>query len=460
MIYPTVGVLKLLRDTGTPAVVEVAPEDEDRVYRITRDGNRSEILSGPHSAQEMAERMRDVLSLYPHPVTVNGEQVERLPFEGTARVSLSRCQGYVPGADQEEETIYTPFLKEAHQRYDVLAGGVLAGGVLAATGAGHGGGIQYDHSPGRQDNPHWRFADTIQVAPLTVIEPRELARMTDASMERLTGELRGLGLSRRMGVKTHSVTHDLIQRVMNRDQEQVKGALELPQMPERHEGDVFWYQAGKSELTRFGAPAIIVYGAPVIIPDNLGSNCEIASVAEAMYRHGTGEVPVMLGWASTKNEEQLPRVARFNFQAGTREGQGNVQWTGKIRLTYFLQGEKQGEEQGREIPADFTASGRPHQPRITLSREGEVPAHLSERLGYAYSNDVVNTDTQEWAETSERAEREIVLQVKMETEDAGEAHLEELRMVADQMAFRTLNPGTEMSATSQHRTVTVTSRPE
>ena len=452
MIYPPVGVLKLLRDAGRPMAVEVAPEDRSGLYRVTRDEDASETIKGSQDTQEMADRMKDILSLYPRAVTVNGEQVQRLSFEGIAKVTVSRHQHHLPGAEMVEETVYTPFLKKQHERYDVLAGG-----VLAATGAGHGGGIQYHHSPGRQEHPHWRFADTVLVAPLTVIGAPELAQMTDESMLKLTDELRSTGLNRRLGVGKHHEPYGLVQRVIERDRSQVKRALGLPQMPEIHQGEIFWYAGGKSDLTRLAAPAIIVYGTPVIIPKELGSNCQIASVAEAMYRHGQGEVPVILGWASIQNQDQdrLPKLREFNFKTGTKEGQGNVRWADRITLTYFLQ----GEELGREMPADFTASGKPHDPQIVLSREGEIPAHLAERLGYAYSDDVVCRDTAEWSEISEQVEREIILQVKMETEGALEAHREELGMIADQMAFQTPNPDAEISATSKGGTVTITSRP-
>ena len=70
------GMLKLLADDGRPLDITVREQEEGRIA-VTRDG-REETCLGSRSW------LGDSLRFYPRTVTVNGENLETLPWPGLA----------------------------------------------------------------------------------------------------------------------------------------------------------------------------------------------------------------------------------------------------------------------------------------------------------------------------------------------------------------------------------------
>lgn len=357
-MFPNPPLIQFLADQGKPLHLTVSQAGGTlhlRHYRIEKPDGTHITASAATGLTASILELRDMLSHYPHPATINGAPVERTRYNGLTQ--LARLRHPDPGsAFQERQPIElgpgTP-LPPGHNLY---AQGVSYRATLPQ---------EYDQEPyyalAAHRHAHWHQLDLIIPSPTIVLSDQTVQAMTPESLGNLINAQRTIEQARNITQKT----------------------LAHPDAPRPWNGPVYAY-ANRDRTGPHQTAPIAVHATPVSLQHlaQAGETSIIASIAHALYNHDAGLVPVA-PHPSSRSSSPAPRpLLQASFAWLKPEeptDDPDIDRVEGITLSVLLQGQRKP----RHLPAAALIAGDPIGLKTLFVKDAITPQELARLMAVA-----------------------------------------------------------------------------
>lgn len=371
------ALLQLLMDRGGPLHLtlnaDAAREPHRQWITLSRPDYQRTVDVDVREEAQAATRLQHMLRHYPHPVTINGRDLEWCPAPTGMKItrydysgdSASSYQVSHLGFDQPEQVMGLNALV-AGVRYPV--GGYPLPWNLA----------YHVRQPGT-GNRYWQRASRIQVDALCALTAEEIAELKVTERNTLQ-ILRETTVWRRLRAES---------------MERLEAAIAGGHAPARKEGRIYQmalgYDASYDEMHDGGAP-IFVDGWPVKMDDATNRGWHYITLAQALYRYEQEMVPVAGHLNPSGNQDignlvtdtdELPQVRLLAVSDGrSPEDQGRdfAPITGEASVTLKVE----GDNARTTIPADIVIDGERYGSRVSWRPGCFTPETVSDLMCRAY----------------------------------------------------------------------------
>ena len=438
--------LKTLRANGQPLDLHVTLEHgpqyglkfEERTYQVNSPGRDSFTIVSQNPMREFIQRLKTQLTFYPDEAWVNSEEVSRRDFPNLALVTTTTYEEGESDRDYRVEYIELGLTTQ----YNTLAGGVLC--YLRTLHPVKK--TYYSALPGPHHNR--QPARKVDISPITVITPEEIAGLTPEQFDNLDG----------------NGSTPLETSIRQRAKEQVQRTLDHPDTPRPHEGPVFRYSLmdpGRSGYPfETGAP-IIVNGTPVDLPEELDCGPEVVAIAETLYRADSPFVPVSLTQEQMKSPPPHQTMTSFSFHFKPEKPDPTgwcMEPVQEIIMKFTLE-DSAGESRTHQVEADFHLTGDEYSDKLVRFVPGRItPEPLAHHMFRAYWDAERHSSWDDLKDAMTELQEEYLGMATAALEDPVKPYLDQMKKLADSFSTEIPTPDQELTATSHDGRITVTSR--
>ena len=443
----SLDILKALQPNGQPldlhVTLESGSQDEekfkDRTYRVDNSHGDSFTMVSQDPMRKFIQRLKAQLTFYPDEARVNFEEVSRREFPDLAQVTTTTYKDGESDRDYRVEHIDLGFVPQ----YNTLAGGVLCYlKILPPVKKTY-----YSALPGPHQNR--QAARKVDISPVTVITPEEIAGLTQEEFNNLDS----------------NGSTPLETSIRRRAEEQIQRTLDRPDVPRPHEGPVFRYSLmapGKASIPFENGAPIIVNGTPVILPEDLYGEPEDVAIAEALYRADSPFVPVSLTQEQMKSPPPHQTMTSFSFHFKPEKPDPTgwcMEQVQEIIMKFTLE-DSAGESRTHQVEADFHFTDDKYGDKRVRFVPGRVtPESLAEYMLRAYWDEERYSSWDELKDGLEELHEEYLEMATAAMEDPVRPYLDQLKKLANRFFTEIPTPDQELTATSHDGRITVTSRP-
>ena len=331
--------LRALRSDGTPLHLSTTSHTSF-AHTLYAQDRGSFGLASHNPSQHLEDLLLQMFRHYPDPVTINGQDVVRVPFPDLSCVTIA----HTPGMERRYVTLDQHHLAGTPtppEHLNTYTGGILTDLLRPNTQPRHY--LTQLEGP----MPHWKPCGMVNISPVFVLTNGQLDAIADQDREKLFHNWRSARPT------------PTLKAIEDAASDQLERTLQHPDIPPPIRHDPMHYVTGaplhSDQSTILGAP-ILPIAEPALFRDLYSDSPRIVSAAQALYRTDAGVVP-----AVTMNhcEAAVPvfrTIEEFDFATTDFEPApaGAIRPVKDISMNFRLN----GDDHQISLPAPFLFQGQ------------------------------------------------------------------------------------------------------